>query len=413
MSARFPLPDTPMRLFLALAALAVPLAARAQPPAVPHPDKLAAITPALQGFIDKGELAGAVVAVGRSTGVVHLAAVGSLRLDPATPMPPDALFRIASMTKPVTALAVMMLVEDGKIASVNDPVMKYLPEFTGQMLVKSKSPDVVTLVKPTRPITLKDLLTHTSGLPGGYPAGLGNVYGKRDRTLAETTLVISQRPLEFEPGSKWAYCNAGIDTLGRVVEVVSGQGYEQFLQARLFGPLSMADTTTAPTAAQRKRLAVTYGLKDGKLTPAGPGFLDAVPAPMHPIPAGGLCSTAADFAKLYQCLLNKGELGGKRVIKAETLAQMTTPRTGDLKPGFTDGMSFGLGFAVVKTPTSVTASLSPGSFGHGGAFGTQVWADPTRDFFVILLIARSDVGNADGSKYRRAVQDLAAAAVRP
>ncbi len=402
-----------MRFLLALAALVVPLAAHAQPPAVPHPGKLAAITPVLQAFVDKGELAGAVAAVGRSTGVVHLGAVGSLSLDPPTPMPPDALFRIASMTKPVTALAVMMLVEDGQIASVNDPVKKYLPEFTGQMLVKSKSSDVVTLVKPTRAITLKDLLTHTSGLPGGYPAGLGNVYGTRDRTLAETTLVISQQPLEFEPGSKWAYCNAGIDTLGRVVEVVSGHGYEAFLQARLFRPLGMTDTTTAPTAAQRQRLAVTYGIKDGKLTPAAPGFLDAMAHPKHPIPAGGLCSTAADLAKLYRCLLNKGELGGKRVIQAGTLATMTTPQTGDLKCGFTDGMSFGLGFAVVKTPTGVTASLSPGSFGHGGAFGTQVWADPAKDFFVILLIARSDVGNADGSKYRQAVQDLAAAAVTP
>ncbi len=402
-----------MRLYLALAALAAPLAAYAQPPAVSHPDKLAAITPALQAFIDKGELAGAVVAVGRSTGVVHLGAVGSFALDPATPMPPDALFRIASMTKPVTALAVMMLVEDGKIAAIDDPVMKYLPEFTGQMLVKSQSSGVVTLVKPTRAITLKDLLTHTSGLPGGYPAGLGNVYGTRDRTLAETTLVISQRPLDFEPGSKWAYCNAGIDTLGRVVEVVSGQGYEQFLQARLFGPLGMTDTTTAPTAAQRARLVPVTAVKNGKLTATDPGFLTPVPHPKHPIPAGGLCSTAADFAKLYQCLLNKGDLGGKRVIKAETLAVMTTPQISDLKSGFTDGMSFGLGFAVVKTPTGVTASLSPGSFGHGGAFGTQVWTDPAKDFFVILLVARSDIGNADGSKYRQAVQDLAAAAVQP
>lgn len=403
---------TARRCLLALALACLPVAARAQAPPVPHPEKLAAIGPALNAFVDKHELAGAVAVVGRSTGVLHTAAVGSLRADVPGGMPADAAFRIASMTKPITALALMMLVEDGKIASVDDPVEKYLPEFRGQMLVKSRSAEAVTLVKPPRPITLKDLLTHTSGLPGDPGPGLADRYAKRTLTLAETTFALSQRPLEFVPGGKWSYCNPGIDTAGRVVEAVSGQEYETFLQARLFRPLGMSDTTTAPPPALLARLAPVYDSKDGKLTPAPRGFLDAVSAPRHPIPMGGLVSTGPDLAKLYQCLLRKGELNGVRVIKAETLTEMTRTQTGDLKCGFTDGMSFGLGFAVVKDPQGVTANLSRGTFGHGGAFGTQSWADPTQDVFVILLIARSGIPNGDGSVYRKTFQDLALEALK-
>ena len=387
--------------------------AHAQPAPVPHPDKLAAIGPALQQFVDKGELPGAIAVVGRASGTLATITVGQRALDPATPMTADTVFRIASMTKPITAMAVMMLVEDGKIASIDDPVEKYLPEFRGQMLVKSRTPTTLALVKPQRPITLKDLLTHTSGLPGSYPPGLAARYNKRTLTLAETTLVISQQPLEFAPGSKWSYCNAGIDTLGRVVEVASGQGYEAFLQARLFKPLGMRDTTSKPTPELLARLAPVYDLKSGKLTPTSPGFIDAIANAVHPIPCGGLVSTAADLARLYRCLLNGGQLDGTRVIKQETLATMTKTQTADIVTGFTDGMSYGLGFAVVKKPSGVTAMLAPGSFGHGGAFGTQSWAVPKNDLFVILLIARSGIPNSDNSVYRRTVQQLAAEAVAP
>ena len=394
-----------MRPLLCLFLLAAPLSAQS-------PDKFAAIKPAMQAFVDKGELAGAVTVVGTSAGVKSFEAVGFADLEAKTPMTKDTLFRIASMTKPITAMAVLMLQEDGKL-SVEDPVEKYLPEFTGQRLVTAKDGGTLTLGKPKRPITLRDLLTHTSGLPGGYPAGLGDVYGQRSRTLADTTLVVSQQPLDFEPGSKWSYCNAGIDTLGRVVEVVSGVSYEGFLQARLFGPLGMTDTTFAPTPAQQKRLALTYGVKDGKLMAGPMQLIGIVGGARHPIPAGGLCSTGTDLAKLYQCLLSGGELGGRRVIGKETLALMTKTQTGDIKTGFTDGMSFGFGFAVVKEPKGVTAMLSPGTFGHGGAFATQSWADPTQNLFVILLIQRTGVPNADASIYRQTLQELAVKAAQP
>src|SRR5207237_2368060 len=137
-----------------------------------------------------------------------------------------------SMTKPITAIGIMILVDEGKLA-VADPVEKYLPEFRGQMLVAERGKDTLVLKKPQRPITLRDLLTHTSGLPGGFPPGIADIYTKRNRTLAEGILVMSQRPLDFEPGSKWSYCNAGIDTLGRVIEVVSGESYEDVLCQRI------------------------------------------------------------------------------------------------------------------------------------------------------------------------------------
>ncbi|MGL6075931.1 MAG: serine hydrolase domain-containing protein [Fimbriiglobus sp.] len=373
-------------------------------------EKWKAIKPAMQKFVDNNELAGAVTVVGRKSGVVHLEAVGFRDKEAKAPMTPDALFRIASMTKPITAMAVLMLQEDGKL-NVEDPVEKYLPEFKGQMLQVSKVDDVVTLKKPSRPITLRDMLTHTSGLPGGYPAGLGDVYTLRNRTLNETTLVISQQPLFFEPGTKWSYCNSGIDTLGRVVEVVSGMSYEAFLQKRLFDPLKMTQTTFRPSIEQLKNLATTYSVKDKQLNPAPKTFLAALPTSEHPIPAGGLASTAGDIAKLYQCLLNGGELDGVRVIGEKTLGMMTQTQTGDIKTGFTDGMSFGFGFAVVKTPTGITEKLSPGTFGHGGAFGTQSWADPKKDLFMILMIQRTGIPNGDASIYRKTFQDLALSAI--
>ena len=386
--------------------------ARAQSPSVAHPDKLAAIAPALKKYIDNGELAGAVVVVGNSKGTLATIPIGQRTIDPPTPMTPDAVFRIASMTKPITAMAVMMLVEDGKITTIDDPVEKYLPEFRGQLLVQNRTKTETALVNPARPITLKDLLTHTSGLPL-YPTGLRERYNARSLTLAESTFALSQRPLDFPPGSKWSYCNSGIDTLGRIVEVVGGQDYESFLQARLFKPLGMIDTTSKATPAMMARLAPVYIVADGKLKRTDPGYLDARPDAVHPTPCGGLVSTAADLARLYRCLLNRGELDGVRVLKPETLAIMTKTQTGDIVTGFTKGMSYGLGFAVVKSPAGVTAMLSPGSFGHGGAFGTQSWADPTNDVFIVLLIARGKLPNSDDSIYRRTVQQLAVDAITP
>jgi CubicO group peptidase (beta-lactamase class C family) len=372
--------------------------------------KLGAIGSRLEKFVESGDLCGAVAVVGNSKTVTAIATAGKLRLDgPA--MPKDALFRIASMTKPITAVGIMILADEGKLA-VTDPVEKHLPEFKDQMLVAERGKDRLVLKKPARPITLRDLLTHTSGLPF-YPPGLADVYRKRNRTLAESILAVSQRPLDFEPGTRWAYCNSGIDTLGRVIEVVSGQSYEDFLQKRIFEPLGMKDTTFRPAAEQLKRTAGLYDSKDGKLILAPDSLLGPPTNARHPIPAGGLYSTGADLARFYRMMLSGGELDGKRILSSKGVKTMTSVQTGELKCGFTPGMGFVYGFGVVRKPEGVTSMLSVGSFGHGGAFGTQSWADPKRDLFVILLIQRVGLRNSDASEMRRAVQQAAVDAIKP
>jgi CubicO group peptidase (beta-lactamase class C family) len=394
-----------------LVPLALVPALPAAPPDVPHPEKLDAIPARMQKFVDDGDLAGAVCVVGRKDGVVHESAVGMRDLAARAPMPKDALFRIASMTKPITAIGIMILADEGKL-SPDDDVAKYLPEFSGQMLLSEKTAAGNSLKPPARPVKLRDLLTHTSGV-ANYPKGVDDVYAKRNRTLAETTLATALQPLQFEPGTKWSYSNPGIDALGRVIEVVSGESYEDFLQKRVFDPLGMKDTTFHPTPSHLARLAVTYGKDKGGALTANLNTLIALKEKAkHPIPAGGLVSSGADLARLYRMMLNRGELDGKRILSEKAVAEMTKVQTGDIKTGFVDGMGFGYGWAVVREPQGVTAMMSPGTFGHGGAFGTQGWIDPKQDLFVVLLIQRTGLPNADASPMRQALQELAAAAVK-
>jgi CubicO group peptidase (beta-lactamase class C family) len=374
------------------------------------PAKLAAIKPRFEKFVADGEISGAVLVVGSSRGVALNIAVGKRSLEPDEAMTTDTLFRIASMTKPMTGVAIQILADEGKL-KVTDPVEKYLPEFKGQRLVLSRDKDKLVLGKPKRPITIRDLLTHTSGLPA-YPAGLGDVYGKRNLTLTETTLVIAQQPLEFEPGSRWSYCNPGIDTLGRIVEVVSGSPFEIFMTKRIFGPLGMTNTAFRPQARQGDGLAKLYAIKGGKLADAGYTLLGPPDRSVHPIPAGGLYSTGADVARFYRMMLSGGSLEGKKVLTREAVKEATALHTGELKCGFTEEMGFGHGFAVVKKPVGITAPLSVGSYGHGGAFGTQSWADPEKDLFYVLLIGRVGLKNGDASDLRRELQRLAIEAIK-
>ena len=356
----------------------------------------AGIKPAMQKFVDDGDLAGAVTLVGNKDGILNHEAVGQRDLADQSPMQKDAIFRIASMTKPITAIAIMILVDEGKL-SPDDDVAKHLPEFANATLVGDK--------KPSRPLKIRDLLTHTGGLPN-YPKEFAEIYMKRDRTLTETSKAVATQPLQFEPGSKWAYCNTGIDTLGRIVEVASGESFEAFLQKRVFDPLRMKDTAFYPTPEHRKRLAKTYNKKDGKLV-LDMNLIGLPEKPTFPIPAGGLVSCGADLAELYRMMLNKGELNGKRILSEKAVAEMTRTQTGDIATGFVPGMSFGYGWAVVKEPKGVTAMMSAGTYGHGGAFGTQGWIDPKQDLFVILLIQRTGLSNADASPMRQKLQELA------
>ncbi|MFN3486855.1 MAG: serine hydrolase domain-containing protein, partial [Planctomycetota bacterium] len=281
----------------------------------------------------------------------------------------------------------------GKL-SIEDPVAQFIPEF-GRL-------------QTPKPITLRHLLTHTSGLPGMPPRELGDLYGRRDRTLAEAVPLFA-RPPAFEPGTKWAYCNTGIDVLGRVVEVASGKRFEDFLEERIFRPLGMKDTFFYPTPQREGRIARLYRKDAERLVPVEP-FLGDAPHGKYPLPAGGLYSTAPDLARLYQMMLDRGAAGGRRLLSEAAVARMTAEQLGGMAAGFAPGMGMGLGWQVVREPQGVTAALSPGSYGHGGAFGTQGWIDPKRDAFYILLVQRSNFPNADRSDLRRALQDGAAAA---
>ncbi len=360
-----------------------------------------------------GDLAGAVVIVGTKDKIVYEGATGMANSADRISMEPSTLFRIASMTKPITAIAIMMLVDEGKL-SVDDAVEKHLPEFKGQKLVvkvqsnrkEEVPPDTYRITAPKRPITLRDLLTHTSGM-GNYPAGLADLYTKRNYTLSEATIAVSQVPLVREPGEVWSYNNPGIDTLGRIVEVASGMKFEKFLQTRIFDPLGMKESTFYPTAEQANTVAVTYAKVDGKLVAAPNGLLDVKMNPKHPVPAGGLYSTARDQAKLYRFMLNNGKVGDKQLLSEKSLKQMTTTQTGAIKTGFVDGMSWGFGWQVVAEPKGATEALSAGTYGHGGAFGTQGWIDPKTGAFYILMIQRTGIPNGDGSEFRKEFQRLA------
>ncbi len=376
--------------------------------AVP-PAQDAAIRAALQEAVDTRQAAGLVTLAGLREGPLRADAAGWRDVEAQDPVRSDTIFRIASMTKPITAIALMMLEDEGKL-STDDAVEKHLPEFKGQLLVKSRSAAETVLVKPPRPITLRDLATHTAGQPGGPPPGLADLYAKRHRTLAEAVMAYSQMPLQFEPGTKWAYSNAGIDTLGRVVEAVSGSSFEDFLEERLFRPLGMKDTFFYPTDATLPRLAKLYRKAGDGLAPAA-NFLGTPVGGKFPLPAGGLFSTAPDLARLCRMMLAKGVWEGKRILSEAAVEKMTRVQTGDLKCGFTDHIGMGLGWQVVRTPSGPTASLAAGSYGHGGAFGTQYWIDPAKGAFYILLVQREGFGNGDASELRRRFQELAAAAL--
>jgi len=365
------------------------------------------IAPSLQRFVDDHTISGAVTLVVGKDGILNLETVGFSDLKSKTPMSRDAMFWIASMTKPMTSMALMMLVEEGRL-SIDDPVEKYLPEFKGQMLAVEKAADHVLLRKPARPVTIRDLLTHSSGLVGKSPLEPGAL---DVLTLREAVITYAMSPLQFEPGSKWSYCNPGISTLGRLIEVASGKSYAQFMQERLFTPLGMKDTTFWPDKAHLLRLAKAYkptadkaGLEVTPIMYLSPDLSDRK---RMPLPAGGLFSCATDLAKVYAMVLNGGTLNGHRFLKAETLKLMTTNQLGDMKVSFAEGMNMGLGFHIVKTPKGVTEALSPGSFGHGGAYGTQAWIDPTRGLAIVLLIQRANLPNSDQSAMRAVLQKTA------
>ena len=374
----------------------------------PMPDNENAVTAfALQHFIDSDVITGAVTAVVGPDGIIAIEAFGLADVAKKRSMGKDSMFWIASMTKPMTAMGVMMLVEEGKV-KLDDPLEKFVPEFKGIQLKTAQG-----LVAPKRVVTVKDLLTHTSGIdtttatPANTPVDT--------LPLAEMCVAYAKKPLVNEPGSQWTYNNNAINLLGRIIEVASGKPFADFMEERLFEPLGMTNTTFWPSPDHLDVLAKPYSKnKDsGELVEAKNSRFSE---PLHDqkrtaMASGGLYSCAKDLGQLYQMLLNEGQLDGKRYLKAATLKQMTSNQLGDLaKVSFAPGMHMGLGFHIVHAPQDATESLSVGTYGHGGAFGTQAWIDPVKKRAYVLLIQRTDLKNSDQSDIRREFQKAASEA---
>ena len=350
----------------------------------------------MQGYIDRHELPGMVVVIARGGKTVDFRTFGTAR--------PDSLFRIASMSKPITSAAVMMLVDDGKLL-LSDPVAKYLPELKDmQVAVLPKDgKGTPKLVPAERPITIRDLLTHRSGISYGFiEAGpVGDAYrknavddglGERDVTLAENVARLARAPLVSQPGHDFHY-GLSIDVLGRVIEVVSGQTLDVFLAERVFKPLRMNDTAFVVPDAKWSRLVPpwTSGHPMAEHETFMEGRLTLAPQVYHPgkkyLSGGaGLVSTASDYARFAQMLANGGELEGVRVLSRKTVELMTASHTRDLPHELgDDGHDFGLGFAVTVDVGATQQPGSVGAFGWAGIFGTTFFVDPKEKLVAVLM----------------------------
>ena len=371
---------------------------------------LARIARIAQTFVDEGQLAGAFTTVARRGKVVHFAPCGLMDIAAERPMADNAIFRIYSMTKPVAAVGVMILLEEGKV-DLDAPVAEYMPEFGGMKAVASPDDDEVALVEPEREMTVRDLMRHTAGLPGAnrYLAGqaaVDRLYREKgldrfeDGDLADMVAKLGQIPLLYPPGCKWHYSVAA-DVLGRLIEVISGRGFDAFLQERSFQPLGMADTDFYVPAEKLDRLVGMHGPdEDGKLRviDAPQGGTGAIRSDAFTIKpsllsaGGGLVSTAADFTRFCLMLSNKGELLGTRLLQPESVEEMTRNQLPDelvpldKKPVERyEGLGFGLGVSVRVARTDWVPSSQVGEYGWIGGTSTEFWISPQDELVSVVL----------------------------
>ena len=370
-------------------------------------ERLGRIREAVQRHITAGSVPGVVTLVARRGRIVHFEAHGLNDVEARKPMPKDAIFRLASMSKPIGAVAVMMMIEEGKVR-LNDPVWRFIPEFKQARVAVAKPgaapagrgrggpPPEVDLVD-ARAITVRDLLTHTSGLLSGGPGQQTAPQAAAQRTPEDTLATYMPRlgsvALDFQPGTLWRYSGLhGFDVLCRIVEVASGMTIDRFMQQRLFDPLGMKDTGFTITAAKEPRMAIMYGRGQGggfqrQASQAG------LSSPTYFSCSGGMISTAEDYLQFAQMLVNGGELNGRRYLGPKTIALMGSNHTGELVNGQfgrpARGMGFGLGVQVVEDPVAADLRQSKGTFGWAGAYGTNINVDPQEKMVTIIMMQTS------------------------
>jgi len=399
--------------------------------------KLDAIGDVVLRHVEEQKIAGGVVLVARSGEVAYHESFGYANVERGAPLKTDSIFRIASMTKPITSVATMILVEDGVI-SLDDPVSKFIPEFAKPLLLLKSEP--VEGQKPSwgmtdasGEITIRHLLTHTAGLsyrffnheylgPKYLELGVSDGLVETGGKALDNAKRIAKAPLLFSPGKDWEY-SLSIDVLGAVIEVASGKTLEEFFRTRIFEPLRMNDTHFALPKNKIGRLSVVYaGSADASITPMPKdrpvenGLL--VYSQTYPLKSGnqffsggaGLVSTTGDYFRFCQMMLQGGELDGRRILKKETVEQMTSNQCGDLDPVLSrvanHGGSFGFGFGVVTEKERGTGLGEPGAFGWGGFFNTYFWVDPERELVAILMTQLHPNGHLKiRDDFRRAVYD--------
>ena len=370
-------------------------------------ERLREIDAVMTRHIDAGEIQGAVTAVARRGKVVHFEAYGLMDVERARRMEKDAIFRMASSSKPVLGVAAMMMVEEG-LFDPSDSVAKYLPEFADMQVAVLKapadrdtSPEFVVpgqapehrLVPAERPITIHDLLTHTAGL-ASYGLGIAVAElpeaGPED-TLASRVPLYARIPLDFQPGSRWGYSpRHGHDVVARIIEIVSGVPYDEFLRERIFEPLGMADTHFFLPAEKEPRRVVIHGLDAKSKGWARPTRYASA--------SGGLSSTAEDFLRFEQMLAGGGALFGHRLLAPESVARMASDQVDGLygRGGKQPGSGFGYAVSVVLDPVAAKSARGKGAFGWGGAFGTVSWTDPANELTAVLMVQQGSKGVSAG-----------------
>jgi len=369
-------------------------------------ERLQRVTQMIQQRIAAGDLAGAVTIVARKGRVAYLNSQGVMDLESKQPMTPAAMFRIASMTKPVVGVAIMLMVEEGKLR-LNDPVSRYIPEFANMKVAiaapvaggrgasaagGAPAPPQFYTVPAQRQITIKDLLSHVSGLGSG-PMGnsdIDKVARKEGEKLADYIPRLGGTALEFQPGSRWTYSpGAGFETLGRIVEIASGMPLDRFFRTRIFDPLGMKDIAFWPTDAQWPRVATVYTRGANGLTKAQTPN-DTMSKNVYFRGSGGLYSTAEDYIPLGMMLAGWGELNGKRLLSRKTVEMMIAAHVPDTLPGRAVGEGYGLSVRVVTNHAARGTMLSDGTFGWTGAQGTHFFVDPKEELVGVLMVQTSN-----------------------